>query len=100
MPTRPPAQAIIYVPHGSEGHEVLRWLDVCVRYCTRRGYVIAAIVHDDRGGERWTDVRAMIAEGVEVVVVARADHPPPRRHGRIEVVADHHSGNGRPRLRN
>lgn len=92
-------QAIIYVP-GSP--ETVRWLDQCVRYCTGVGYVIAAIVMDDQDGRRWADVIAMVAEGVQVVVVARADHLPPQRPGRIEVVADRHppSGNGsRPRLR-
>jgi len=94
------SKAIIYV---SDVGDQERWRDECVRYCTCRGYEITAVVLDDHNGARWPDVLATVVDGhAEVIVVARADHLPAHRHGRIEVAADRvdrRAGRRRPTLR-
>lgn len=90
-------KAIIYV---SDGGEADRWLDECTRYCGKRRYEIEAVVIDNARGERWTDALNLVTEGrAEVIVVARHDHLPADRPGRIEVVADQMTRQRRPTLR-
>ena len=74
-------RAVIFVPSLDPAH--VRWVLVCGEFCSRRGYLITAVVGS------WADTIAMVMErAADIVVTARRDHLPPDRLPRLEIAAE------------
>lgn len=74
-------RAVIFVPALDPAH--VKWVLLCGEYCSKRGYLVIAIVGV------WADTLILVLEkAADIVVTARRDHLPPDRLPRLDVVAE------------
>lgn len=70
--------AIVFAPAGPDH---LRWLSICLNYCERHGYQVAAVATE------WADVLTMLITGrLTVAVVPTRDLIPKDAEPRVETV--------------